>query len=61
MLAWSSFLVDLETIMKNATIAGLLVFCIIFLAAVLFSWEYALFLAFIMLLGVSLTNIVMKR
>lgn len=51
---------DLERIMKNALIAGLLVFAVVFLSGVIFGWWYGLLLGFVILLAISMINMVQR-
>jgi hypothetical protein len=54
------FFYDLESIMKRALITALLVLATVFTGGVIFGWEYALFLGFVILLAVSLIAMVKK-
>lgn len=51
---------DLESIMKQAMATAALVAAVVFLGGVIFGWEYALLLGFVILLTINLIRMVKK-
>lgn len=45
---------DLEQLMRQALTVAALVFSVVFVGGVLFGWEYGMFLAFVVLLAITL-------
>lgn len=54
------FLIDLEALMRQALQTAMLVAAVITLGGVIFGWEYALFLGFVILLALQMIKMVKR-
>jgi hypothetical protein len=50
------YYLEIEAIMRQALMTGLLAGAMVFVGGVIFGWEYAMFLAFVVLMTISLIN-----